>query len=103
MGSLLLAAGEKGSRFALPNSRIMVHQPSGGFQGQASDIQRHAEIFSRSSVDSMMDPEDIGAAYIGQIHQPQNPVNERGIMVGRYQFGAPISRRVIVNSLSSTS
>ena len=43
MGSLLLAAGEKGMRFALPNSRIMVHQPSGGFQGQASDIQRHAE------------------------------------------------------------
>ena len=43
MGSLLLAAGEKGSRYALPNSRIMVHQPSGGFQGQASDIQRHAE------------------------------------------------------------
>ena len=43
MGSLLLAAADKGSRFALPNSRIMVHQPSGGFQGQASDIQRHAE------------------------------------------------------------
>lgn len=43
MGSLLLAAGEKDMRFALPNARIMVHQPSGGFQGQASDIQRHAE------------------------------------------------------------
>ncbi|MEJ0095391.1 MAG: ATP-dependent Clp protease proteolytic subunit [Methylocella sp.] len=43
MGSLLLAAGEAGSRFALPNARIMVHQPSGGFQGQASDILRHAE------------------------------------------------------------
>jgi ATP-dependent Clp protease protease subunit len=43
MGSLLLCAGAKGSRFALPNARIMVHQPSGGFQGQASDIQRHAE------------------------------------------------------------
>ncbi len=43
MGSLLLAAGEKGLRFALPNARIMVHQPSGGFQGQASDIVRHAE------------------------------------------------------------
>jgi ATP-dependent Clp protease protease subunit len=43
MGSLLLAAGEPGMRYALPNSRIMVHQPSGGFQGQASDIQRHAE------------------------------------------------------------
>ncbi len=43
MGSLLLTAGEKDMRFCLPNSRVMVHQPSGGFQGQASDIQRHAE------------------------------------------------------------
>jgi len=42
MGSLLLAAGEKGMRFSLPNSRIMVHQPSGGFQGQATDISIHA-------------------------------------------------------------
>jgi len=42
MGSLLLAAGSPGMRFALPNSRIMVHQPSGGFQGQASDIAIHA-------------------------------------------------------------
>lgn len=42
MGSLLLTAGEKGMRSALPNARIMVHQPSGGFQGQASDIERHA-------------------------------------------------------------
>jgi ATP-dependent Clp protease, protease subunit len=43
MGSLLLAAGEKGMRYATPNARIMVHQPSGGFQGQASDIERHAQ------------------------------------------------------------
>ena len=43
MGSLLLAAGAPGKRFALPNARIMVHQPSGGFQGQASDIERHAK------------------------------------------------------------
>jgi len=43
MGSLLLCAGEKDLRFALPHARIMVHQPSGGFQGQASDIERHAE------------------------------------------------------------
>ncbi|MCZ2203748.1 ATP-dependent Clp endopeptidase proteolytic subunit ClpP [Bartonella sp. A05] len=43
MGSLLLTAGAKGRRFTLPNSRIMVHQPSGGFQGQASDIERHAQ------------------------------------------------------------
>ena len=43
MGSLLLCAGRKDMRFALPNARIMVHQPSGGFSGQASDIERHAE------------------------------------------------------------
>ncbi|MEL6093104.1 ATP-dependent Clp endopeptidase proteolytic subunit ClpP [Bartonella schoenbuchensis] len=43
MGSLLLTAGAKGHRFSLPNARIMVHQPSGGFQGQVSDIERHAQ------------------------------------------------------------
>ena len=43
MGSLLLSAGTKGHRYALPNARIMVHQPSGGFQGQATDIQIHAK------------------------------------------------------------
>jgi|TARA_B100000678_G_scaffold279314_1_gene274880 ATP-dependent Clp protease protease subunit len=47
MGSFLLAAGEKGKRFSLPNSRIMVHQPSAGYQGQATDIEIHAkEIMS---------------------------------------------------------
>ena len=47
MGSFLLAAGEKGKRFSLPNSRIMVHQPSAGFQGQATDIEIHAnEVLS---------------------------------------------------------
>jgi len=43
MGAFLLAAGAKGKRFALPNSTIMIHQPSGGFQGQVSDIERHAQ------------------------------------------------------------
>lgn len=43
MGSLLLAAGEKGLRICLPNARVMLHQPSGGFRGPASDIERHAE------------------------------------------------------------
>jgi ATP-dependent Clp protease protease subunit len=43
MGSLLLAAGKAGMRFALPNARIMLHQPSGGFQGQATDIMLHAQ------------------------------------------------------------
>ncbi|ABM45433.1 ATP-dependent Clp protease proteolytic subunit [Bartonella bacilliformis str. Heidi Mejia] len=47
MGSLLLTAGAKGHRFSLPNARIMVHQPSGGFQGQASDIERHAQDIIR--------------------------------------------------------
>ena len=47
MGSFLLAAGENGKRFSLPNSRIMVHQPSAGFQGQATDIEIHAnEVLS---------------------------------------------------------
>ncbi len=47
MGSLLLCAGAEGKRFALPNARVMVHQPSGGFQGQATDIEIHArEIIS---------------------------------------------------------
>src|SRR5690606_3780116 len=42
MASLLLAAGAKGKRYCLPNSRVMIHQPMGGFQGQASDIEIHA-------------------------------------------------------------
>ena len=49
MGSFLLAAGEKGKRYALPNSRIMIHQPIGGFRGQATDIEIHAkEIATRT-------------------------------------------------------
>jgi ATP-dependent Clp protease, protease subunit len=47
MGALLLAAGAKGKRFALPNARIMIHQPMGGFQGQASDIAIHAKEILR--------------------------------------------------------
>jgi ATP-dependent Clp protease protease subunit len=43
MGAFLLAAGAKGKRFALPNSTILIHQPSGGFSGQVSDIERHAQ------------------------------------------------------------
>jgi ATP-dependent Clp protease protease subunit len=48
MGAFLLAAGAKGKRFALPNSEIMIHQPSGGFKGQATDIQIHAENILRT-------------------------------------------------------
>ena len=48
MGALLLTAGAKGKRFALPNSRIMIHQPSGGFQGQSTDIQIQADEISKT-------------------------------------------------------
>jgi ATP-dependent Clp protease, protease subunit len=51
MGAFLLAAGAKGKRFALPNSRIMIHQPLGGFQGQATDIEIHAREILRMRAD----------------------------------------------------
>jgi ATP-dependent Clp protease protease subunit len=56
MGAFLLAAGKKGKRFALPNSRVMIHQPSGGFQGQASDIEIHAKeiLYLRRKLNEMM-------------------------------------------------
>jgi ATP-dependent Clp protease protease subunit len=62
MGSMILAAGAKGKRYALPNSRIMVHQPSGGYQGQAADIEIHARevLKTRSRLN------DIYAKHTGQ-------------------------------------
>src|SRR5512140_84787 len=56
MGSLLLAAGEKDKRFALPNSRVMIHQPMGGFSGQASDIEIHAReiLFLRQRLNEIL-------------------------------------------------
>jgi len=51
MGALLLAAGEAGKRYSLPNSRIMIHQPMGGFQGQATDIEIHAREILRMKAD----------------------------------------------------
>ena len=56
MGSFLLAAGEKGKRYCLPNSRVMIHQPMGGFQGQASDVEIHAKeiLFLKQKLNSML-------------------------------------------------
>lgn len=56
MGAFLLAAGEKGKRFCLPNSRVMIHQPLGGFQGQASDIEIHAKeiLYLRGRLNEML-------------------------------------------------
>jgi ATP-dependent Clp protease protease subunit len=69
MGSLLLAGGAPGKRFALPNSRILIHQPSGGFQGQASDIEIHA----RESLALRARVDEIYAKHVGkpveQVHE----------------------------------
>ncbi len=56
MGAFLLASGEKGKRFCLPNSRVMIHQPSAGFQGQASDIEIHAKeiLFMKQRLNEML-------------------------------------------------
>jgi ATP-dependent Clp protease, protease subunit len=69
MGSLLLAGGAPGKRFALPNSRILIHQPSGGFQGQASDIEIHA----REALNLRRRVDEIYAQHVGksveQVHE----------------------------------
>jgi ATP-dependent Clp protease protease subunit len=56
MGAFLLAAGAKNKRFSLPNSRIMIHQPSGGFQGQSSDIEIHAKeiLYLRAKLNDIL-------------------------------------------------
>ncbi|MDO9449226.1 MAG: ATP-dependent Clp protease proteolytic subunit, partial [Rugosibacter sp.] len=56
MGAFLLTAGEKGKRYCLPNSRVMIHQPLGGFQGQASDIEIHAKeiLFLKQKLNNML-------------------------------------------------
>lgn len=56
MGAFLLAAGAKGKRYSLPNSRVMIHQPSGGFQGQSSDIEIHAKeiLYLRSKLNDIL-------------------------------------------------
>ncbi len=88
MGSFLLAAGQKGKRFSLPNSRIMVHQPSAGFQGQATDIEIHAnevlslkkrlnEIYSKHTGKS---PEDIKKALERDNFMTPNTAKEFGLI-----------------------
>ena len=79
MGSLLLAGGAPGKRSALPNSRILVHQPSGGFQGQASDIQIHA----KEALELRRRIEEIYAAHTGK------PVDEISDALERDRFFTP--------------
>jgi ATP-dependent Clp protease protease subunit len=69
MGSLLLAAGAPGLRICLPNSRVMMHQPSGGFRGQASDIQRHAE-------DIIATKQRLNEIYVKHTRQPYEVIEK---------------------------
>src|SRR5690242_193353 len=73
MGSLLLAGGTEGKRFALPNSRILIHQPSGGFQGQASDIEIHA----REALELRARVDKIYAKHTGKTEEQVNVDMER--------------------------
>jgi len=73
MGSLLLAGGAKGKRMALPNSRILIHQPSGGYQGQASDIEIHA----RETIELRRRVDEIYAEHTGQTFEQVHDDMER--------------------------
>ncbi len=98
MGSLLLAAGEKGKRFALPNSRIMVHQPSGGAQGQAADI----EIQAREILTLRQRLNEIYVAHTGQTLETIERVLERDRFmsaVEAQQFG--IVDEVVIRNQAS--
>src|SRR4051812_32445617 len=83
MGSLILAGGAAGKRSALPNSRILIHQPSGGFQGQASDIQIHAR-------EALALRERIEEIYAQHTHKPQEQVS---LDLERDRFFTPVEAR----------
>ena len=98
MGALLLAAGQKGKRYALPNSRIMIHQPSGGFQGQSTDIQIQAQEISmiRDRLD------DILSKHTGQSKDKIRKDTERdNFMTGDQAKEYGLIDNVIVNRLEA--
>ena len=107
MGALLLAAGAKDKRFCLPNSRVMIHQPMGGFQGQASDIEIHAKeiLFLKGKLNEIM------AKHTGQTidvdregyRSRQFPVRRAGgrIRAGRQGAGQPGRIREIMSAHGS--
>ena len=89
MGALLLATGAKGKRFALPNSRVMIHQPSGGFQGQHSDIEIQAREISK--IRNVLD--DIMARHTGQNTKKIHTDTERD----NYMTGEEASKYGIID------
>lgn len=94
MGSFLLAAGAKGKRYCLPNSRVMIHQPLGGFQGQASDIEIHArEILAlRAKLNSML------ASHTGQsVEQIEKDTDRDNFMAASQAVEYGLVDRVLSN------
>ncbi len=100
MGALLLAAGAKGKRFCLPNSRVMIHQPMGGFQGQASDVEIHArEILNRKAKLN-----EIFARHTGQELKTIERDTDRDNFLGAEQaVGYGIVDRVLVSRTESVA
>ena len=100
MGALLLAAGAKGKRFCLPNSRVLIHQPMGGFQGQASDIEIHAKeiLYLRQRLNEIM------AKHTGQSIQTIEKDTDRDTFLsGDEAVKYGIADRVLVSRTESVT
>jgi ATP-dependent Clp protease protease subunit len=98
MGAFLLCAGAKGKRFCLPNSRVMIHQPSGGFSGQASDIEIHAKevLYLKRKLNEMM------AMHTGQpIERIENDTDRDNFMGAEDALKYGMIDRVLKNRTES--
>jgi len=98
MGALLLAAGAKGKRFCLPNSRVMIHQPMGGFQGQASDIEIHAKeiLYLKSKLNEIL------ALHTGQkVETIERDTDRDNFLSADQAVGYGLVDRVLVNRAQS--
>ena len=98
MGAFLLTAGAKGKRFCLPNSRVMIHQPMGGFQGQASDIEIHAKeiLYLRARLN------DIMAKHSGQpIERIERDTDRDNFLSGEEAVGYGLVDKVLTNRAES--
>jgi ATP-dependent Clp protease protease subunit len=100
MGSLLLAAGAKSKRFCLPNSRVMIHQPMGGFQGQASDVEIHAReiLFLKNKLNEIL------ARHTGQnIETIQKDTDRDNFLSAEQAVGYGLVDRVLVSRTEAAS
>ena len=98
MGALLLAAGAKGKRFCLPNSRVMIHQPMGGFQGQASDIEIHAKeiLYLKAKLNEIL------ALHTGQkVETIERDTDRDNFLSADQAVGYGLVDRVLVNRAQS--